>query len=85
MDHEQRFRSVLESIFGPAGLAMPDDDGPHSNPEWDSVTHLNLILALEAEFEVRFATAEIPTLTSVGKLRARLLAGKATGQGGQGG
>jgi acyl carrier protein len=72
VDHEQRFRSVLESVFGPPGLTLSDADGPHSHPEWDSVTHLNLILALEAEFEVRFATAEIPTLNSVGKLRARL-------------
>jgi acyl carrier protein len=51
---------------------MSDDDGPHSNPDWDSVVHLNLILALESEFGVRFATAEIPQLNSVGKLRARL-------------
>jgi acyl carrier protein len=51
---------------------MSDEDGPHSNPDWDSVVHLNLILALEAEFEVRFSTAEIPQLLSVGKLRTRL-------------
>jgi len=63
---------VLESIFGAAGLTMSDDAGPHSNPEWDSIVHLNLILAFEAEFDVRFSTAEIPQLTSVGKLRARL-------------
>jgi acyl carrier protein len=72
MDQEQRFRSVLESIFGPPGLTMKDEDGPHSFPDWDSVMHLNLILALEAEFGIRFSTTEIPQLTSVGKIRARL-------------
>jgi acyl carrier protein len=72
MDQEQRFRSVLESIFGASGLTMTDEDGPQTNPEWDSVMHLNLILALEAEFGVRFSTAEIPQLTSIGKIRARL-------------
>ena len=66
---------MLESIFGPPGLTMSDQDGPHSNPDWDSVVHLNLILALEAEFGIRFSTAEIPQLNSVGKLRARLAAG----------
>jgi acyl carrier protein len=75
MDQEQRFRSVLESIFGASGQAMKDDDGPHTNPEWDSVMHLNLILALEAEFGVRFSTAEIPQLTSVKKIRERLSKG----------
>ncbi len=53
---------------------MTDTDGPQTNPLWDSVAHLNLVLALEAEFDVAFSTAEIPQLTSVGKLRERLLA-----------
>ena len=66
---------MLESIFGAKGLTLSNEDGPHSNPDWDSIVHLNLILALEAEFEVRFSTAEIPQLTSVGKLRTRLEAG----------
>ena len=72
VDQEQRFRSVLESIFGPAGLTMKDEDGPQTFPDWDSVMHLNLILALEAEFGVRFSTTEIPQLTSIAKIRARL-------------
>jgi len=72
MDQEQRFRAVLESIFGPPGLKMEGDDGPQTFPDWDSVMHLNLILALEAEFGVRFSTTEIPTLTSIKKIRERL-------------
>jgi acyl carrier protein len=41
-------------------------------PAWDSVAHLNLILAVEMEFDVRFETSEIPDLLTVGRLRARL-------------
>ena len=74
MDQEERFRSVLESVFGEGAAKMTDADGPQTNPLWDSVAHLNLVLALEAEFDVAFSTAEIPQLTSVGKLRERLVA-----------
>ncbi len=72
MDTEQRLRSVLESVFGADGLALKDDDGPGTTAVWDSVAHLNLIMTIEAEFGVAFATAEIPELRSLKKIRARL-------------
>ncbi len=69
---EQRLRDVLEAVFGEEGLGFGDDDGPGKTPGWDSVAHLNLILSLEAEFGVAFATAEIPELRTLGRIRARL-------------
>lgn len=71
-DREQKIRDVLESVFGPDGLKLTDDDGPGTTPLWDSVAHLNLIMTIEAEFGVAFATAEIPELKSLRKIRARL-------------
>ena len=73
-DIEQRLKDVLESVLGPSGRGLSDDDGPGTVPTWDSVAHLNLILAVEMEFSVRFETSEIPELLSVGTLRARLSA-----------
>jgi len=72
VDREERLRSVLESVFGPDGLKLTDDDGPGTTAVWDSVAHLNLIMSIEAEFGVAFATAEIPELRSLKKIRARL-------------
>jgi acyl carrier protein len=61
-------------VLGPSGRDLSDHDGPGSIPAWDSVAHLNLILALEMEFDIRFETSEIPRLLSLGSLRARLAA-----------
>lgn len=72
LEREQKMKEVLESVFGPDGLALTDDDGPGTTPLWDSVAHLNLIMTIEAEFGVAFATAEIPELRSLRKIRARL-------------
>lgn len=72
MDREEKMRAVLESVFGPDGLKLTDDDGPGTTPVWDSVAHLNLIMTIEAEFGVAFATAEIPELRTLRKIRARL-------------
>lgn len=72
VDLQQRLTGVLEAVLGPEASALSDDDGPGTIPSWDSVNHLSLVLAVEAEFGVRFATSEIPDLLSVGKIRARL-------------
>jgi acyl carrier protein len=39
---------------------------------WDSVNHLKLILGLEEAFRLRFSTAEIPNLVSVGRIQEAL-------------
>ncbi len=44
-------------------------------PGWDSVQHLNLVLALEDEFGVRFDPEEIDEMKTVGQIVA-LLEGK---------
>lgn len=41
-------------------------------PGWDSLSHARIIAAVEAEFGVRFRTAEILRLESVGQLQALL-------------
>lgn len=60
------------AILGPEGRTLSDEDGPGTIAAWDSVNHLNLVLAIEDEFGVQFATSEIQDLLSVGKIRARL-------------
>ncbi|MBV9082353.1 MAG: acyl carrier protein [Acidobacteriaceae bacterium] len=57
--------SIVAQIF-----QMPEDKlSPESSPDdieaWDSLQHLNLVLALEQEFGVQFAPEEIEELLSI--------------------
>ena len=53
-----------------------DDDSIRIRPEmtaddvkdWDSFNHINLIVAVEAKFNVKFKTAELESLRNVGHL-----------------
>jgi len=36
--------------------------------EWDSLTHIQLIVALEKAFKIKFTTAEITAFKNVGEL-----------------
>ena len=48
--------------------------------EWDSLNHINLVLAVERGFEVRFMTSEIGNLANVGEF-IDLLKGKLAARG----
>ncbi len=41
-------------------------------PAWNSLGHLQVILAVETSFGVRFRSAEMPTLDSIAALSSRL-------------
>jgi acyl carrier protein len=39
-------------------------------PGWDSLAHINLVAAVEEEFRIRFAMAELQKLQNVGEMVA---------------
>jgi len=49
-------------------------------PEWDSFNHINLIVAIESRFGVKFQTAELESMHTVGHL-ADLIQSKLAAQG----
>ncbi len=48
-------------------------------PGWDSLSHVNVVLAVEKKFGVRFSSVEVLKLTNVGELQ-RLVTFKLTKQ-----
>ena len=51
---------------------LPDKIHPQSSPQtietWDSVHHLNLVLALEQEFNLQFEPEEIDSMKDVQRI-----------------
>lgn len=74
---DARLREVVASVLAVDAASVRDDDSPRTIAAWDSVAHIGLMLAVEAEFGVEFAPDEIATLASVGLIRARLEAARA--------
>jgi acyl carrier protein len=48
------------------------DSSPETIESWDSLQHLNLVLALEQEYSVQFTPEEIETLVSPERIAALL-------------
>jgi acyl carrier protein len=67
-------QQVLRDVFSDDTIVLTDTLTAGEVPGWDSLGHLNLIIALEKRFRVKFATAEIARLKEEGQNAGTLLA-----------
>ena len=78
-DIQERVQRIFRDVLTRPDLTIVAESTPQSVPGWDSFNHVNLIIAIEEEFEIVFTTREIGTLTSVGEF-LRLIAAKTSEQ-----
>lgn len=69
MVDEAKLRRVLSAVLEVPEEAIDEDASPDSIESWDSLAHLNLILAVEEEFGVVVPDEEAADLTSYKLLR----------------
>ena len=63
---------VFQDVLETPDLVLTPQLTAAEVPEWDSFNHINLVVAIEAHFGVKFQTAELESLQSVGQLVALL-------------
>ncbi len=71
---------ILRDIFDDKTLELRPGLTAAAVPEWDSFNHINLIVAIESRFGIKFQTAELESMQTVGHL-ADLIQGKLAAQG----
>ena len=72
MNVERRLSEVVSSVFGVDPGELTADASPKTIEAWDSVGHLQLMLAIEAEFGLQFTPDEMAAFTTLGAIRSRL-------------
>lgn len=65
-----RLTGIFQDLFGDLALEINDAMTANDVEAWDSLTHINLIVAVEKEFKIRFTTGEVNHLRNVGELVA---------------
>jgi acyl carrier protein len=75
-DIQRRLTGVFRDIFANDSLEINDNTTAADVPGWDSLKHINLILAVEKAFSIRLTTREIRSLNNVGEF-LRLIERKA--------
>ncbi len=64
MISEQKLKEVIASILGVDAAIIGKDTNTDTVKEWDSIRHMNLILALEETFGVTIPDENVIELTS---------------------
>ncbi len=59
MNTEKRLKSVFSKLFGIKESEIDKDSSPDNIDSWDSLNHMNLIIAIEQEFNINFSMEEI--------------------------
>ena len=61
-------QDIFRDIFDEDDMIVEDKTNSDDIEEWDSLNHINLVSAIEKEFEVRFALGELIALKDVGAM-----------------
>ena len=62
----QQVRSIASDIFGISADKITAESSPETIETWDSMQHLNLVLAIEEKFGVQLEPEDIEQMKSIG-------------------
>ncbi len=63
-----KMTSIFHDVFDNDDIVVTPSLTAEDVPEWDSLTHVRLILAVQKAFNVKFSAAQIASLKNVGDL-----------------
>ncbi len=59
---------IFRDIFDQPNLVITRESNASTVDDWDSLTHVNLITAIEKRYKIRFALGELQDLKNVGDM-----------------
>ena len=74
MGVRDRLQGVFRDVFDDPNIAIFDAMTADDIADWDSLTHINLVVASEKEFNTRFNLREVKALKNVGEFIAMIKA-----------
>lgn len=65
---EREVQDVFRDLFDAPDLRIERSTTAQDVDGWDSLRHIDLIVAIEQRFRIRFKTSEVTALKNVGEL-----------------
>ena len=74
---ETDLTGVFREVFEDPSIVIRPETSASDIPTWDSLMHIQLVVAVEKNFGIRFAAGEIEKLQNVGEMIALIAQKKA--------
>ena len=68
MDIREKLTNLFKEVFDEETLVLSDDMTADDVDAWDSLSHINLMIAIELAFDIEFKQSEIQNFANVGEL-----------------
>ncbi len=63
-----RLTAIFHDVFDDDSIVVTPNLTAADVPEWDSLTHIRLVLAVQKAFKVKFSASQTAELKNVGEL-----------------
>ena len=67
MDVQQTLTAIFRDVFDDDTIALTDETAAKDIEDWDSLAHIQIIVAAEKAFGVKYSTDEIKNTENVGE------------------
>jgi acyl carrier protein len=64
----EQLRPIFRDVLDQPQLTITAESNGHNVEGWDSLAHINLVSAIEQEFNVKFKLGELQELKNVGEM-----------------
>lgn len=64
----KKLNDVFREVFDDDEIVVTDDTTANDIEDWDSLEHINLIVAIEHEFRIKFNIGEVNSMKNVGEM-----------------
>jgi acyl carrier protein len=63
-----KIQEIFRDIFDDEKLVIQDSTNSSDIEDWDSLNHINLVVAIESDLSIKFDLEELSNLKSVGAM-----------------
>lgn len=64
----EKINEVFRDVFEDDDITVTDETTANDIDDWDSLEHINLINAIEEEFDIKFNMGQIVSMKNVGEM-----------------
>jgi acyl carrier protein len=64
----ERLQTIFCDVFDDAKLNITRETSAADIEDWDSISHITLVVTIEKEFNIKFALGELQQLKNVGEM-----------------